>query len=129
MAHHGSHAKGFLDLVNDAKSRIKEMTVAEFKQRIDAGENWILIDVREDHEWAAGRLPNAVHLSKGILERDIERHFPDRDSPLVLQCGDGYRSAISAENLEKMGYTNVYSLDGGYKGWIQLGLPIEQGDA
>ena len=89
--------------------------------------SWVLIDTREDHEWEAGHLPGAVHLSKGVIERDIEKTVPDKDTPLVLQCGGGFRSALAADNLQKMGYTNVVSLDGGYRGWVQKGLPVERG--
>ena len=124
--HH--HSPGFLALVADAKSRIRELTIEEYRERMARGEQWILIDVREDHEWQNGHLPGAVHLSKGVLERDIEKLFPDKDAPIVLQCGGGFRSALSADALQKMGYTNVVSLCGGYRGWIESGLSIETGE-
>ena len=125
MAH--AHGAGFLKLVNDAKARIHEITIDEYRRRVAAGEPLILVDVREDHEWERGHLPDAVHLGRGIIERDIERRFPDRNALLVLQCGGGYRSALACDNLQKMGYANVLSLDGGYRGWIEAGLPVERG--
>jgi rhodanese-related sulfurtransferase len=96
---------------------------------VAAGEAWILVDIREDHEWAAGRIPGAIHIGRGIIERDIEERFPDNGTPLLLQCGGGFRSALSADNLTRMGYTNVVSLDGGIRGWIEAGLPVETGGA
>ena len=125
MAHH--HSPGFLALVRDAKSRVKEITIEQYRERLARGERWILVDVREDHEWNERRIPGAVHLSKGTIERDIEERLPDHDAPLVLQCGGGFRSALVADNLQKMGYTNVRSLDGGFRGWIERGLPVEEG--
>jgi rhodanese-related sulfurtransferase len=118
------HASGFLKLVNDAKSRIKETNVPEVKKRLDAGEQLILVDTREDLEWARGHIPGAVHLSKGVIERDIEKTIPDRSAPIVLYCGGGFRSALAADNLQKMGYTNVLSMDGGWRGWTEAGHPI-----
>ncbi len=118
------HSAGFLALVNDAKSRVRQFGIAEYHERLEKGERWVLVDVREDREWAEGHLPGAVHLGRGILERDIERTIPEKDTPIVLQCGGGFRSALSADNLQKMGYTNVVSLDGGFRGWIEAGLPI-----
>ena len=112
-----AHSPQFLKLVNDAKKRVKETNVADVKRRIDGGEKFLLVDVREDNEWARGHLPGAVHLSKGIIERDIEQTVPDTNSKLVLYCGGGFRSALVAENLQKMGYTNVISMDGGIRGW------------
>jgi rhodanese-related sulfurtransferase len=120
------HSSGFLKLVNDAKTRIKETNVPEVKKRLDAGERMILVDTREDSEWARGRIPRAIHLSKGIIERDIEKTIPDRSAPIVLYCGGGFRSALAADNLQKMGYTNVLSMDGGWRGWTEAGLPIEK---
>jgi rhodanese-related sulfurtransferase len=128
MAHH-PHSPGFLAIVADAKTRIREITIEEYRKRIAAGEKWTLIDVREDHEWSKGHLPGAAHLGRGIIERDIERMFPDKNTPLVLQCGGGFRSALAADNLRKMGYTNVVSLDGGYRGWVERGLPIEEDES
>ncbi len=107
------HASGFLAIVNDAKTRVKEMDFREVKRRIDAGEKLTLVDVREDNEWARGHLPGAVHLGKGVIERDIEQAVPDQSAPLVLYCGGGFRSALAADNLQKMGYTNCISMDGG----------------
>ncbi len=117
------HANGFLKLVDDAKTRIKETNVPEVKKRLDAGENMILVDTREDSEWARGHIPGAIHLSKGIIERDIEKTIPDRSAPLVLYCGGGFRSALAADNLQKMGYKNVLSMDGGWRGWTEAGYP------
>lgn len=120
------HAQGFLKLVNDAKTRVKETNVAETKQRMDAGEEFHLVDVREESEWARGHLPGAQHLSKGIIERDIESAVPDHAAPLVLYCGGGFRSALTADNLQKMGYTNVVSMNGGWREWTEQGLPVEK---
>jgi rhodanese-related sulfurtransferase len=114
------HAPGFLALVNDAKKRVKECSVSDVKdERVPPGST--LIDVREESEFAAGHIPGAVHLSKGIIERDIENKFPDKKAPLVLYCGGGFRSALAADNLQKMGYTNVISMDGGMRGWREAG--------
>lgn len=121
--HH--HSPGFLALVRDAKMRIQEMDIPEYRRRIDRGERFLLLDVREDHEWARGRLPGAVHLGKGVIERDIENQVPDKRSPIVLYCGGGYRSALVADSLQRMGYTNVTSLSGGYRGWREAGLPVD----
>ena len=118
-----AHAPQFLKLVNEAKKRIKETNVAEVKRRMDAGERFVLLDVREDNEWARGHIPGAFHLSKGVIERDIEQRVADTSTKLILYCGGGFRSALSAENLQKMGYTNVESMDGGWKGWVDAGLP------
>ncbi|MCS7022315.1 MAG: rhodanese-like domain-containing protein [Gemmataceae bacterium] len=123
------HSPRFLQLVAEAKSRIRECSVEEIRQRIDAGERLVLIDVREESEYAAGHAVGAIHLSKGVIERDIESKFPDPHTPLVLYCGGGYRSALAADNLQKMGYTNVVSLAGGWRAWVQAGLPVEHGSA
>jgi len=120
------HSPGFLKLVDDAKSRIKQADFRDIKRRLDAREKLTLIDVREDNEWARGHLPGAVHLGKGIIERDIEQAFPDKDAPLVLYCGGGFRSALVADNLQKMGYTDVISMDGGWRGWTTAGYPKEK---
>jgi rhodanese-related sulfurtransferase len=121
------HAPGFLKLVNDAKARIRETTVDEVRGRLDRGEKFVLIDVREESEYAKDHLPGAVHLSKGILEREIERRVPDPRTPIVLYCGGGFRSALSADNLQKMGYTNILSMDGGVRLWREKGLPLDKG--
>jgi len=118
-----AHAPQFLKLVNEAKKKIKETNVADVKRRIDAGEKFILVDTREDTEWASGHIPEAVHMGRGIIERDIETQVPDTGTKMILYCGGGFRSALVAENLQKMGYTNVESMDGGWKGWLGAGLP------
>ena len=120
------HAAGFLNLVNDAKTRVKETNVAEVKKRLDAGEKFVMVDTREDNEWARGHLPGAMHLSKGIIERDIEATVPDKSAEIILYCGGGFRSALAADNLQKMGYTNVVSMDGGWRVWTESGYPIEK---
>ncbi|NKE71374.1 rhodanese-like domain-containing protein [Candidatus Manganitrophus noduliformans] len=125
MAHH----PGFLKLVEEAKKRIKECTVAEVKARLEEGRPVHFIDVREDHEWGKDRAAGARHLGRGILERDIEGLIPDKKAEIVVYCGGGYRSALAADNLQKMGYTNVVSMDGGIKAWRAAGYPMEQGDA
>jgi len=122
-----AHAAKFLALVNDAKKRVKETHVADVKRRIDAGEKFVLVDVREESEWAQGHLPGAIHLGKGIIERDVEQRVPDAGAKIILYCGGGFRSALAADNLQKMGYTNVESMDGGWKGWIGAGLPTQKG--
>jgi rhodanese-related sulfurtransferase len=117
------HAEGFLKLVNDAKTRIRETNVAAVKQRLDAGEKLLLVDTREESEWARGHLPGAIHLSKGIIERDIEKTVPDKSAEIILYCGGGFRSALAADNLQKMGYTNVVSMDGGWRAWNESRYP------
>jgi rhodanese-related sulfurtransferase len=121
---HSSHPEGFLRLVADAKKRIKETDVQTTKKKLDAGEKIILVDTREESEWARGHIPNAVHLGKGIIERDIEKAIPDKSTTIVLYCGGGFRSALAADNLQKMGYTNVVSMDGGWRGWTEAGFPV-----
>jgi len=118
-----AHATGFLKIVNDAKSRIKEWNVHETKKRLDAGEKMVLVDVREESEWARGHVAGAVYLGKGVIERDIEQRIPDACATIVLYCGGGFRSALTADNLQKMGYKNVISMDGGWKGWVEAGYP------
>ena len=118
------HAPGFLALVNDAKSRIKEVSVAEARARLSANANAVLIDVREDHEWQAGHAAEAVHLGKGILERDLERLYPDKSAELIMYCGGGFRSALTCDAAQKMGYQNVSSLIGGYKGLVAANWPM-----
>src|ERR1700757_68434 len=122
-----AHAAKFLALVNDAKKRIRETNVADVKRRMDAGEKFVLMDVREESEWAQGHLPGAIHLGKGIIERDVEQRVPDTGAKVILYCGGGFRSALAADNLQKMGYTNVESMDGGWRGWIGAGLNTQKG--
>jgi rhodanese-related sulfurtransferase len=117
------HAEGFLNLVRDAKKRVKEEDVQTTKKKLDAGEKMILVDVREESEWARGHIPNAIHLGKGIIERDIEKAIPEKGATVVLYCGGGFRSALAADNLQKMGYSNVISMDGGWRDWTQAGFP------
>lgn len=121
------HAPRFLKIVEDARSRVRECTVEDVRARLDQGESFHLVDVREESEFARGRLPGAVHLGKGVIERDIEAEIPDTGADIVLYCGGGYRSALAAENLQRMGYTNVCSMDGGFRGWTEAGLEIERG--
>jgi rhodanese-related sulfurtransferase len=115
------HAPAFLQLVNEAKSHIREVTIADVKPRVERGEKFHLVDVREESEWAAGHLPGAIHLSKGIIERDIEARIPDKSAEIILYCGGGFRSALVADNLRKMGYTSAISMDGGHRGWKESG--------
>lgn len=119
---HKNHNPGFLALVKEAKRRVKEVEIGEYKTL----GNHILIDVREDNEWAAGHAAGAIHLGKGIIERDIETQVPDKSAKIVLYCGGGYRSALAAEALGKMGYTNAISLEGGWRAWNEAGLPTEK---
>ena len=118
------HSPRFLDVVDQAKSRIRQTNVQAVKERLDRGEKFQLIDVREDHEWERDHLPGAIHLGKGIIERDIEATIPDTSAEIVLYCGGGYRSALVTDMLQKMGYTNVISMDGGYTGWKNAGFPL-----
>src|SRR5262245_42725234 len=119
------HSEGFLNLVNDAKSRIREVTVAETQQRMRETQEVKLIDVREDNEWETAHAAGAVHLGKGIIERDIETAVPDKNTELILYCGGGYRSALAADVLQRMGYTNAWSMAGGWKAWKEAGAPTE----
>jgi rhodanese-related sulfurtransferase len=121
---HKNHTPGFLALVNDAKSRVKQVNIDEYQKMPRDGH--ILIDVREDREWSEGHAAGAIHLGKGVIERDIEKEIPDKSKPLVLYCGGGFRSALAAEALQKMGYTNAISLDGGWRAWNAAGLPVEK---
>ena len=121
-----AHSPQFLKLVNESKARVKETNVADVKRRIDAGEKMMVVDVREDNEWSQGHISGAIHLGRGIIERDIEARVPDTNAKLILYCGGGFRSALVADNLQKMGYTNVESMDGGWKGWQQAGLPTSK---
>jgi len=118
------HSPRFLKIVDDAKSRIKETDVDEVKERLDRGDKFLLVDVREESEFAKDHLPGAIHLGKGIIERDIEGRVPDLNTPMVLYCGGGFRSAMAADNLQKMGYTNVISMDGGVRGWREKNFPM-----
>src|SRR4051794_7622531 len=119
------HSEGFLKLVNDAKSRIREVSVDDARSRLAAGQNVRLIDVREDNEWQTAHAAGAEHLGKGIIERDIETEVPDKSTELILYCGGGYRSALAADVLQSMGYTNVFSMAGGWKAWKESGGEIE----
>lgn len=119
------HNEGFLKLVNDAKARVRETDVAGYKGMLARGERPVLVDVREDHEFSAGHVKGAVHMSKGTIERDIEANYPDKQTTLVLYCGGGFRSALVADNLQKMGYTNPISLDGGWRALQKSGLELE----
>jgi rhodanese-related sulfurtransferase len=121
------HSPRFLKLVQDAKSRVRETTVDDVKVRLDRGERLTIIDVREESEYARDHVPGAVHLGKGIIERDVESRFPDTSTELILYCGGGFRSALAAENLQKMGYTNVVSMDGGIRDWRNRGYPLTSG--
>jgi len=119
------HSEGFLKLVNDAKTRIREVTVDETRERMKANNGVRLIDVREDNEWDLGRAAGSTHLAKGIIERDIEESVPDKGTEVILYCGGGFRSALAADVLQQMGYTNVFSMAGGWKAWKDSGAPIE----
>ncbi|MGA2509167.1 MAG: rhodanese-like domain-containing protein [Candidatus Acidiferrales bacterium] len=121
------HTEAYVKLVDDAKKRIRQEDFRATKKRLDAGEKFILVDTREESEWARGHIPGAIHLGRGIIERDIEKTVPDRDAVIVLYCGGGYRSALAADNLQKMGYRNVISMDGGWRGWTEAGFPVMKG--
>jgi rhodanese-related sulfurtransferase len=122
MAH--QHPPRFLRIVDEARKRVQETTVNAVKAKLDNGEKFLLIDVREDNEYAKDHLPGAIHLGKGIIERDIEERVPDLNAPMILYCGGGFRSALAADNLQKMGYTQVISMDGGIRGWREKGFPL-----
>jgi len=121
-----SHTPGFLKIVAEAKSRVRECTLADVQARRAAGETFLLIDVREESEYAAGHIPGSLHLGKGVIERDIETKIPDTSTPMVLYCGGGFRSALAADNLQKMGYTQVISMDGGMRAWRERQFPEEK---
>jgi rhodanese-related sulfurtransferase len=123
--HPKQHNPAFLALVNDAKTRVRQIDIAEYQQMKDLGEAGLLVDVREDNEWAAGHAAEAIHLGKGVIERDIEKTVPDKSTRMVLYCGGGFRSALAADALRAMGYTNAISLDGGWRAWKEAGLPTE----
>lgn len=118
------HSPKFLELVSEARKGIREVTIADVKPRLDRGDKFHLVDVREESEWAAGHLPGAIHLGRGIIERDIEARIPDTNAEIILYCGGGYRSALTAESLMKMGYHNVISMDGGFRAWKDAGYPL-----
>jgi len=120
------HNPGFLKLVDDAKSRVRQIDLAGYRNMLAAGQPHVLVDTREDNEWAAGHVAGAVHLSRGIIERDIETRYPDKSTTLVLYCGGGFRSALVADNLRKMGYRNAISLDGGWRSLKDSGIPLEK---
>jgi rhodanese-related sulfurtransferase len=125
MAH--QHSPRFLKIVEDTRKRIREVTIDEVKAKLDRKEKFLLVDVREESEYATDHLPSAVHLGKGIIERDVEARVPDQDTPMVLYCGGGFRSALAADNLQKMGYTQVLSMDGGIRGWREKGFALTKG--
>jgi rhodanese-related sulfurtransferase len=122
-----NHAPGFLKIVQDAKQRVREITIDEVKAKLDRGEKFTLVDVCEESEFAKGHLPGAIHLGKGVIERDIEERVPDPKTPLVLYCGGGFRSALAADNLQKMGYSNVLSMDDGVRGWREKNFAMTKG--
>jgi len=119
------HSPGFLKLVESVKKRIRETDVPDVQRRLEAGERFYLVDVREESEWSRGHLPGAIHLSKGIIERDIEKTIANPSATIVLYCGGGFRSALVADNLQQMGYSDVCSMDGGWRGWCEAGYPVE----
>jgi len=119
------HSNGFLSIVNDAKGRIRETNVEEVKSKLDRGDKLHLVDVREESEWNKGHITNAIYIGKGVIERDIEKKIDNTEAEIILYCGGGFRSALAADNLQKMGYTNVSSMDGGYSGWVKAEYPIE----
>ncbi len=119
------HSPRFLKIVDGTRSRVRETNVEEIRDRVANGDAFYLVDVREESEWNNGHLPGAIHLGKGVIERDIEQTIPDMDADIVLYCGGGFRSVLAADNLQRMGYTRVASMDGGYRGWIAAGLPVE----
>ena len=120
------HSPQFLKLVNEAKRHVKETNVEDVKRRMENGEKFLLVDVREDNEWEKGHVSGAVHMGKGVIERDIEVQVPEATTKMILYCGGGFRSALVAENLQKMGYINVESMDGGWRGWVAAGLPAQK---
>lgn len=122
MTHH--HSPRFLDIVNNAKQRVREVTVDDVKGKLDRKDEFLLVDVREDNEWQKDHLPEAIHLGKGVIERDIEQRIPDLNATIVLYCGGGFRSALAADNLRRMGYTNVLSMDGGIREWREKGYRL-----
>jgi rhodanese-related sulfurtransferase len=121
------HSPRFLHIVQEVKKNIRETTVDDVKARLDRGEKLCLVDVREESEWAKDHLPGAIHLGKGVIERDIEERLPDSGAEVILYCGGGFRSALAAENLQRMGYSNVLSMDGGIRDWCSKGYPLASG--
>ncbi len=121
------HPPRFLKIVDDAKTRVRETNVDEVKAQMDQGDKFVLVDVRDESEFAKDHLPGAIHMGKGVIERDVEQKVPDLNTALVLYCGGGFRSALAADNLQKMGYTNVISMDGGIRGWREKGYPLTKG--
>lgn len=119
------HTEGFLRIVGDARGRVREVSVEEARRRLAENPSARLIDVREDREWEAGHAAGAEHVGRGVIERDIERQAPDKSAELILYCGGGYRSALACDNLQRMGYTNVHSLAGGWRAWQEAGAPVE----
>ena len=122
MAH--QHSPRFLKIVEESRKRVREISVDEVKRRMDRGDKVLLVDVREDNEWAKDHLPGAVHMGRGVIERDIEERVPDLNAPMISYCGGGFRSAMVADNLQKMGYTDVLSMDGGVREWREKGYPF-----
>jgi rhodanese-related sulfurtransferase len=122
MAH--QHSARFLRIVEDAKARVREVSIDDVKARLDRGDKFVLVDVREESEYAKDHLPGAIHVGKGVIERDIEERVPELNTPVVLYCGGGYRSALAADNLQKMGYSNVLSMNGGIRGWRERHFPL-----
>ena len=121
------HPPRFLAIVDDAKKRVRETTVDAVKTRLDRGDKFLLVDVREESEYAKDHLPGAIHLGKGVIERDVEAKVPDTSTEMILYCGGGFRSALAADNPQKMGYTNVISMDGGIRGWREKAFPLTKG--
>ena len=121
-----SHAPGFLALVQAAKRKVQETSIEVVASRMKRGEKLLIVDTREDDEWRAGHISGAIHLGKGVIERDIEARIPDKSAEIILYCGGGFRSALAADALQQMGYTRVVSMDGGYRGWNEAGLPTEK---
>lgn len=119
------HSPGFLKISNEARARVRELSIDDVTAKMERSERFHLVDVREESEWAKGRIRGAIHIGKGVIERDIEVKIPDPRAEIVLYCGGGFRSALAAENLQRMGYTNVYSMDGGWRGWTEKKLPVE----
>ena len=121
------HSPRFQKIVDESRKRVRELNVDDVKGKLDRGDKFLLVDVREESEFAKDHLPNAIHLGKGVIERDIEERVPDTSAPLILYCGGGFRSALAADNLQKMGYTNVISMDGGIRVWRERGFPLTKG--